>query len=444
MNAGRRSAVAIACAGGCAALLALQRVLLETATRLQSPVDLFFDPQRPVTADVVRNLPYHVVDVVFAPPAWAHVALIATAVLQTLMLYALYRALRDRRAGLGERIALAVVAVAMIAIALDVRTVNGFDVYADVGYAKLGLAHAYAPPATAFAPGFGAINAVWGTPMPPDALGPGWVALCAVVAGRAATLGGAIFALRALEVVALLALIVLLARRGASVAVLALVAFNPALYFAYVVNAHGDLFAATLLVAAIAAAAALPLVATLLVVGAALLKLPLILLAPLVFSARAPLRVRLVCVALAVLLALGASFWLGGRAYLDQIAAELHAAFVPADRAGIVATALRCGLLIVAAFALVNAFVRGVVRRPAAWSFVALTPLIAPASLAWALPYAALARPALIELLILLPLAAALLDASFGRAGLGALATAAMLIYAIIDTIRRRTLPIEP
>jgi hypothetical protein len=443
MNAGRRSAVAIGCAGGCAALLALQRVLLETATRLQSPVDLFFDPQRPVTAEVVRNLPYHVVDVVFAPPVWVHVALIATAVLQTLTLYALYRALRDRPAGLGERIALAVVAVAMIAIALDVRTVNGFDVYADVGYAKLGLAHAYAPPATAFAPGFGAINAVWGTPMPPDALGPGWVALCAAVAGPAATLGGAIFALRVLEAVALLALIALLARRGASVAVLALVALNPALYFAYVVNAHGDLFAATLLVGA-PAAAALPLLATLLVVCAALLKLPLILLAPLVFSARAPLRVRLVYVALAVLLALGASFWLGGRVYLDQVAAELHAAFVPADRAGIVATALRCGLLIVAAFALVNAFMRGVVRRAAAWSFVALTPLIGPASLAWALPYAALARPALIEFLILLPLAAALLDASFGRAGLGALATAAMLVYAIIDRIRRPTLPIEP
>ena len=441
MNAGRRSAVAIGCAGGCAALLALQRVLLENATRLQSPVDLFFDPQRPVTAEVVRNLPYHVVDVVFAPPVWVHVALIATAVLQTLMLYALYRALRDRPAGLGERVALAVVAVAMIAIALDVRTVNGFDVYADVGYAKLGLAHAYAPPATAFAPGFGAINAVWGTPMPPDALGPGWVALCAAVAGPAATLGGAIFALRVLEAVALLALIALLARRGASVALLALVALNPALYFAYVVNAHGDLFAATLLIGALAA---LPLLATLLVVCAALLKLPLILLAPLAFSARAPLRVRLIYVALAVLLALGASFWLGGRVYLDQVAAELHAAFVPADRAGVVATALRCGLLIVAAFALVNAFMRGVVRRAAAWSFVALTPLIGPASLAWALPYAALARPALIELLILLPLAAALLDASFGRAGLGALATAAMLIYAIIDRIRRPTLPIEP
>jgi hypothetical protein len=452
MNAARRSAVAIACAAGSLALLALQRALLEIAARLQAPVDLFFDPKRPVTADVVRTLPYHVIDVVFAPPAWAHAALIVVAVLQSLMLYALYRALRDREVARGERIALAVVAVAMLAIALGARTVNGFDVYADVGYAKLGIAHAYAPPATPFGPGFNAINAVWGTPMPPDSQGPLWVALTAATAGRAATLGGAIFALRGLEVIALLALIALLARRGASNAVLALVAFNPALYVAYVVNAHGDLFAATLLIGALAAATALPLAAALLVVCATLIKLPLVLLAPVVFPARGspntagdrgPPGARIGYVAAAIVLAVAGSLWLGGPAYFAQVAADAHAALVPLGRAGAVATAVRYGLLIVAALALANVFTRGVVRRAFAWSFVALSPTIAPAALAWTLPYAALARRILIELLILLPIAAALLDASFGRTGLGVLATAAMLVYALIDRIRRRTLPIE-
>ena len=443
MTVARRPAMAIACAAGSVALLALQRALLETAARLQSPVDLFFDPKRPVTADVVRALPYHVVDAVFAPPAWVHAGLIAAGVLQTLVLYALYRALRDREVALGERIALAVVAAAMIAVALDVRAVNGFDTLADVGYAKLGLAQAYAPPATPFGANFGLISTVWGVPMPPASLGPGWIALSSAIAGRAASLGGAIFALRGLEVVALAGLLALLARRGADAAGLALVAFNPALYFAYVVNAHGDLLAAVLLIAAIVTAAALPLVAVLLVACAGLVKLPLVLLAPLVFTGRAALRTRLAYAAVAIALAVAASLLLGGRVYAVLTVAQLHAVFVPVDRAGAVATAVRCGLLIVAAFALTNVFLRGVVRRAAAWSFVALSPLIAPAALAWTLPYAVLARPALTELLILLPIAAALLDVSFPRAGLGVLATAAMLAYATVDAVRRRALAVD-
>jgi hypothetical protein len=443
MSVARRSAAAVACAAGSVALLALQRVLLETAARLQSPVDLFFDPKRPVTAELVRGLPYHVVDAVFAPPASIHAALIVVGLLQALVLYGLYRALGGREVSLGERIALGIAAAAMIAVALDARAVNGFDTVADVGYAKLGLAQAYAPPATPFGADFSTISAVWGVPMLPASHGPGWIALSSAVAGRAASLGGAIFALRSLEVVALLGMLALLARRGATAAVLALVAFNPALYFAYVVNAHGDLLAAVLLIAALAAAASLPIVAAVLVACAGLLNLPLILAAPLVFAGRGALRARLAYAVLAVVLALAASLWLGGRVYFDLAAAQLHAVFVPADRAGAVATAVRCGLLVVAAFALVNAFVRGLVRRAAAWSFVALAPLIAPAALAGTLPYAVLARPVLTELLILLPVAAALLDVSFPRPGLGVVATAAMLAYAIFDAVRRRAVPVD-
>ena len=68
--------------------------------------------------------------------------------------------------------------------------------------------------------------------------------------------------------------------------------------------------------------------------------------------------------------------------------------------------------------------------------------MLNPAALAWPLPYAALARPVLAEFLMLLPLAAALLDASFPRAGLGILATVAMIAYAIVDITRRRAVSV--
>lgn len=442
MTVDPRSVSTLACATVSAALLAAQRMLLEIAIRLQSPVDLMFDPHRPVTAEVVRHLPYHVVDMVFAPPVWIHVAVVLIGVIETVVLYALYRTLRMRHVGQFERLALCLVAALMVAIALDVPVVNGFDVYADVGYAKLGLAHAYAPPPIRFGHGFDAISAVWGTPMRPDTAGPGWVVLSSAIVGRIATLGGAIFTLRCVELVALLALIGLLARRGSSTAMLALVALNPAVYFAFIVNAHSDLLGATLLIGALAAAGAVPIAAAVLIACAGLVKLQFVLLAPAVFADRGSLPARIGWMLLAIGLPCGASFVLAGRPYFTLLGGELHAVFAPVDRAAQLALALRCVLLAVAAFALANAFVRGVVRRAVAWSFVALVPMLNPAALAWPLPYAALARPVLAEFLMLLPLAAALLDASFPRAGLGVLATVAMIAYAIVGITRRRAVSV--
>lgn len=450
MTPPRPPTIMLACAAGVSvALFAAQTALLEIAARLQSPVDLFFDPLRPVTAAVVRSLPYRVIDVVFAPPAWIHVALLLIPLAQTLALVALYRALHGRDATRVERVLLGAVAVAMIAIALGARTVNGFDTYADAGYAKLGLAHAYAPPAAPLKDSFGLANTIWGTPMPPDAQGPGWVALTAATAGRAATIGGAIFTLRIIEVVALLGLIALVVRRNrAAIALPALVALNPALYLTFVVNAHPDLLAVTLVIGAAAVAAAFPILAVVLIACAALIKLPLILVAPAVFvpprasrqpTARTSLRARLAYIVLAALIAVLASLSLGGTAYLARFAAEVHAAFVPTGLTSLIAIAIRCGLVIVAAAALVRVFRSGIVRHSPQWSFIALSPTIAPAAIAWTLPYSACDRTLLAGALIFFPIAAAIFDVSFGQTGLGTIALGAILVYAIIEAIRKRT-----
>ncbi len=449
MTAARRPTIMLAGGAGVSlALFVVQTTMLELAARRQSPVDLFFDPLRPVTAAVVRSLPYRVIDAVFAPPVSFHVAMIVLAALQSLALYALYRSLRDREAGRAEYVALALVAAFMIGVALQAPTVNGFDAYADAGYAKLGLAHAYAPPATPLANGFELANTIWGTPMPPDAQGPGWVALTAATAGRAATIGGAILTMRVIEVVALIALTALLLRRNrAAVALPALVALNPALYLTFAVNAHPDLFAVTLVIGAAAAAASFPILAIVLIVCAALVKLSLILLAPSVFvpprasqppTARTSVRARLAYVVLTALIAILASLALGGTAYLARFAAEVRSAFVPAGVTGLIAVAIRCGLMIVAATALVRVFRFGTVQRAARWSFIALSPAIAPATLVWILPYSAQARTLLAGSLILFPIAVAIFDVSFGRTGLGIIALAAMLFYAIIEAIRLR------
>ncbi|HEX3467508.1 MAG TPA: hypothetical protein VHT05_05465 [Candidatus Elarobacter sp.] len=442
MSGDRRTAAAIACAVGCALSLFAQRALFEAAARLQSPVDLFFDPKRPVSADVVRSLPYKVVDVVFAPPTSIHVALIVVGVVQALLLLSLYRALRARIVATGERAVLALVAAVMFAIAFGAGAIDGFDDYALAGYAWLGPGHAYAPPAAPLPGAFSLVSTIWGVPMPPSSDGPGWLALTAAVAGHAPSIGAAIFALRVLEALALVALIALVARRGLGAGATALVALNPALYFVYVANAHPDLFAAVLLVGALAAVASLPLLAVALIACAALVKLPMILLAPAVFAARDAtrdaIRLRLAYVVLAAAVALLVSYLLGGVAYFHAAGAELRNAFVPVDRAAAVAVAVRVGLLIVAAVALVTVFVRGTARPASAWSLIALSPPIVPAALAWTLPYAAQARAALVPVLILLPVVAALLDVSFPHAGLGLLTMFAVLVWAVVENVRAR------
>jgi hypothetical protein len=435
----RRAPVAIAAALAMVVLFAVQRAVLEAAARLESPVDLFFDPQRPVTAALARSLPYHVVDPVFGPPASLHVAMIAIAVLQTLLLIVLYRALRDREVGAGERAMLGVVSVAMAIVALGTRAIEGFDAYAMAGYAKLGPAHAYAPPAAPFAHAFAAVSAIWGVPMRPAADGPGAIGLLALLLGHAPTLGGAILALRWLSVVALAAIVAILALRGAAPAVLALVALNPALAFVYVVDAH-DAVGPALALGALATVPAWPLAAALLVACAAVVHPPLAATALAVFAGGNARR-SIAYLALVVVLAFAGVALLGGTVYLAELGAQLRDALFVAPLA--LGSLLRHALLVVAAIALIVVFVRRVVWPGASWSLLALDGMVAPSSLLWPLPYAALARTASVELLVLLPLASALLDPAFTHFGLGQLAMAAMLVAALIDVARRRFIALE-
>ncbi len=436
----RRAPVAIVAAFATVALFAVQRAVLEAAARLESPVDLFFDPQRPVTAALVRSLPYHVVDPVFAPPASLHAATIAIAVVQTLVLIVLYRALRDREVGTAERAALAVASLAMAVVALGARAIEGFDAYALAGYAKLGPAHAYAPPAAPFTGAFAAVSAIWGVPMRPAVDGPGAIALLAPLIGHAQTLGAAIFTLRWWGVIALAAIVAILALRGAAPALLALVALNPALALVYVVDAH-DAVGPALALGALATAPAWPLAAALLVACAAVLHPPLAATALAVFAVAGNARRAIAYLALTVILAFAGIALLGGPVYLAGLGAQVRDALFAAPLAP--GSLLRHAMLVVAAVALIVVFVRRVVWSRATWSLLALDGLVAPSSLLWPLPYAALARGASVELLVLLPLASALLDPAFTHVGLGQVAMAAMLVAAMVDFVRRRFVALE-
>jgi hypothetical protein len=417
--------------------LALQLHLMDVAAHAQHLEAVVHD--KTVGSAFLAALPYAVVDPQFGPPRSVHLAIVALGAVQTAIVYALYRALRDRAVPVFERAALAVVAAVMVAIALAAPALAGFDAYAYAGYAKLPhLADAYSPPATRLPGSFGIVNDVWGTPLVPSYYGPLWVALSRVVAGDAHSLGSAIFTFRLVEVGALAWIALVLAAWRRDALFVALFALNPAVYALYVANAHNDLLAVALIVSAVALSHRFPVAAAIAVAAAALVKVPFIAAALYVFAGRDSLRTRLAWVAFALFLAAGASWLFGGHAYAADLIARLHETNTGGRFYQLTARAVKIGLLVVAGTALVAAFVRGVAWQTAGWSFITLGSLTYPWYLIWALPYAALDRGALVAFLVLLPLVAAAMEPAFPHLGLGQLVMLIMLLAAGFEMLRRR------
>jgi hypothetical protein len=143
---------------------------------------------------------------------------------------------------------------------------------------------------------------------------------------------------------------------------------------------------------------------------------------------------------LLVALVLLASWALGGAAYFHDLFFRLGQVDATAAHGitALSARAIKLALALIAVVALVAAFARGVVWRSAGWSTIALSSMVYPWYLAWSIAYAALERVALVRLLVLFPLAAALLDVAFAPLGLGQLAMFAMLVAAVVEIARRR------
>ena len=420
-----------------AASLALELHLIDVAAHAQHLEAILHG--KTVGPAFIAALPYPVVDPQFGPPRSVHVAIVALGAVQAAIVYALYRALRDRVVPVSERAVLVVVAAAMFAIALAAPAMAGFDAYAYAGYAKLPhLADAYSPPAMRLGGSFGIVNDVWGTPLVPSYYGPLWIAISKLVAGGAQSLGSAIFAFRLVEVGAFVWLAIVFAAWRRDAMFVALFALNPAVYGLYVANTHNDLVAVALIVSAVALAHRFPLVSAIAVAAAALIKVPFVAAALYVFAGRGSLSVRLGWVVLAVILAGAASLVFGGHAYAADLISRLHETNAGGRFFQVTARAVKFGLLLVAGTALVAAFVRGVAWRTAGWSFITLGSLAYPWYLIWALPYAALERRALVAFLVLLPLVAAAMEPAFPHLGLGQFAMLIMLLAAGFEMLRRK------
>ncbi len=362
-------------------------------------------------------------------------ALQGIALLQVLVLFGLYQALRPiRRFSSGLAVILGAGALAMLVMALRATVMSSSDLYFYVGSA-LANPSPYRPDAVPFAGEQAVINQIWGLPLLPSVYGPLWTALSKLAVSTAHSLAGQLSAMRWLEVVALFATAALLFVLSRSVALAALVVLNPALFELYVVDGHNDLLGVALVLAAMVSQSRLwisiPLAA-----AAGLIKLPFALVAMLAFSNGGQLARRLVPALAAAGVSVLVSAILVGPDYLAALRQIYLTYQTPAQTGANVAHAL-LALFCLVSVALVIA--RRTILAGAPWSFLAFGQRVSTWYLAWGVPYAALDESLASSYFITLPVLNVLLATVFPRSPLVALlqwCLVAALLYAFACRVR--------
>ena len=316
----------------------------------------------------------------------------------------------------------------MLVLSLAAPALTNGDAYAYVGNALLGAA-AYAPPATAFPGEYGVINAMWHVPMTPTTYGPLWLVVVRVATSAAPALAGKLFALRAYGALLFLATVAGLRVLGLPSRILAVVALNPAMQLEFVANAHNDMTAIALIVAAACFARRLPVASVALIAAAGLVKIPYVLLGLPVLAAVPDKRAR-VAMAGATIGAVAVISWLaGGAPYIHAL--TTHVAGSPSQDAIHVIAAL-------AALAAIGVALMGGRRlRAAAWLMPSLGAYIDSWYLMWGFPYALGRRRVLASFAIWFPLVAALVDLTIVQLWTAPLVAAVVAGYLVLNRPQR-------
>jgi hypothetical protein len=324
----------------------------------------------------------------------------------------------------------------MVALAMTSRHLITADVYAYIGYAKLGLHQAYSPPPLPFGPGYEPINRVWGEPMIPCVYGPIWLVLQILASGWTHSLAQGIFATRALGAISVAAIVFALNRLGASRDTCTIVALNPAILTYYVSDAHNDAIGVALALFAAAAAPAAPLLAALLMSCSALVKVSLIGLSFVIFQAQASLLRRCAYVTLSFV-ALGfGSYAIGGPPYIHALFQHVFEITSYSGNNRFLSTYIFRFVELSAVVVLCLVLFRRRLLNAGPWPLYAMSGVSYPWYALWGLPYAALDQRILRGFLIALPTVMALIEPFYTKAYFNTATNAVIVVYVTVELIR--------
>ncbi len=404
-----------------AAAFFAQLALITLAARLQRPFPAWFSalPLLPIDDRAPR----------FGhAPFWSAVAVCT--LVETVALFAVYRAGRGRRFGRRARAVVAAGAAAMMLAAFLTPAITSFDMYAYAGSAH--VANPYHPPARAFDGEFGLINRIYGVPIFPSPYGPVWLALAHAALSPFGALGAQLHALRLLGALGLVAGVFALRALRFPAAEVSLVALNPALIADFVLDGHNDVTPIALSLWAIALGTRAPAAAVALGVLAGGIKLPFLAIAALTTAGAKRLQVRVAGALFAVAGGIALSALLGGRDYLLAIRAtsRIYRAVIGDPVADGAHVALALAALAAVALAVAS-------RRAwptASWAFVALAAAFFGWYVAWGLPYAAYERRWFAAFALSLPPLTFLLATFYAGSALLSLALVTAIIGAPVAT----------
>jgi hypothetical protein len=356
------------------------------------------------------TLPYALVDDA-APFGGAHpqisFAALAFVLVQSIGLTAVVAAFVPERSRADRDAAWALVlcaAGALGAFALFAPAIGSSDMFGYVGLGLLG-AHPFERPAHFFTGEYARFFASY--PLRPTVYGPLWIGLNAALVSLGGTFAAKLFVLRAFGATQLLALAALVWSLARSRALTAAVLLNPMLWLQFVVNAHNDLMAVTLVAGGVALVARRHTGWAIAAIAAAgLVKLPFLLLGVVAFGREGRRRALLSAgSAVAVCVAISAVF--GGKPYLDALLTTTAQRGIDMDP---VLQASKIVMALTPVFVTAYVLLKG--RYPAfgGWLYPALAPILFPWYLVWAVPYALAARAGALLTLLALPLVATLVD----------------------------------
>ncbi len=319
---------------------------------------------------------------------------------------------------------------AMIAIALADHTLKSSDVYAYVGFIKLGLA-AYHPLNRELTGDYHFIHVMWGFPLLPCPYGPLWLGITTLVTSFATDVSSTIFSLRAFNAVLMALGSVLIARASGRIDVAAAFALNPALIEEFVIDGHNDILGVVTLLLAICVVRT-PVLRAACIVAAGCIKLPFLIVGIIsVVPGATPLQRVLACVAI-VLSALGISIAWAGPTYLGAIAyqSDMHSA----TNQLLNNTHVACNVVLGLSFLRVIWLGRVAAGTAAVAMSMGVLPF--PWYLAWGIPIADRAG-ALAPFLIALPFCVGLLSGfTYAWTAFRDFAALAFSLLAVIVTIR--------
>jgi hypothetical protein len=389
-----------------------------------------------ISAGYVAQLRYPFLARELAPSEKLHVIGILLALVQSGLLYALWRGVARFRSEIAIDAAIVASMVIMLALAMTSRHLIAGDVYAYVGYAKLGLQQAYSPPPVPFGPEYEPINRVWGDPMIPCVYGPIWLVIQILASGWTHSLAQGIFATRALGAISVAAIVFALNRLGVSKETCTIVALNPAILTYYVSDAHNDALGVAFALFAAVAAPAAPLLAALLMSCSALVKVSLIGLSFVIFQAQASFLRRCAYVMLSfVALGVG-SYAVGGPPYIHALFQHVSEITSYSGNNRFLSTYIFrfVELSAVVVLCLVLFGRRRLNAGP--WPLYAMSGVSYPWYVLWGLPYAALDQRLLRGFLIALPAVTTLIEPFYTRAYFNTATNAAIGAYVVVELIR--------